>query len=77
MVTIGCGVVLVFVFVLRHLGMDPFLSVPRLLVFRIAIIYVPGLLLLMLANVAFTVLYLEAKGAEERDLMQSNTTPGY
>ena len=74
MVTIGCCVLMVIVVVLRHLGMDPFLSGPGLFLFRIVIMYVPGLLLLVLANIAFTLLYLEAKGREARELLQRNTT---
>jgi hypothetical protein len=76
MVTIGCCVLMIVVVVLRHLGLDPFLSGPRLFLFRLPIMYLPGLLLLVLANIAFTLLYLEAKGAEERDLMQRNTAAG-
>jgi hypothetical protein len=54
------------VVVLRVYGLDHFLpsSGPALFAARFGITYVPALFVLLLANISFTLLYLEARGAE-------------
>jgi hypothetical protein len=66
LLTIASGAVMVMVVALRVSGLDQFLpgSGPALFAARFGVTYVPALFVLLLANISFTLLYLEAREAE-------------
>jgi hypothetical protein len=66
LITFLCAVVIAAVVVLMAIGIDPFLTISgvALLALRFAIIYVPVLLLMVLANVGFTLIYFAVRRAE-------------
>ena len=66
LITIACGALMLVVVALRIIGVDQFLSGSGLIVIaaRLGLMYIPGLLLLVLANICFTLLYMEARSAE-------------
>jgi hypothetical protein len=66
LITIACCAFLIVVVVLRIIGVDQFLSGSGLIIIaaRLGLMYIPGLLLLVLANICFTLLYVEARNAE-------------
>ena len=68
LLTLACTAVMIFVTVLRIFGLDRFLTGAPATTFalRFAVMYIPGLLLLVLANICFTLLYLHARGAEAK-----------
>jgi hypothetical protein len=66
LITLASSILIVIVIVLRINGLDRFLSGSPATMFgmRIALTYIPSLLILVLANICFTLLYREARGAE-------------
>lgn len=66
LLTLASCALMVIMVALRAYGLDPFLPSSGLALFamRFAVTYVPSLLVLVLANICFTLLYLEARGAE-------------
>lgn len=66
LISIACCVFMIVVAALRIVGIDQFLSGSRTMVIatRLGLMYIPGLLLLVLANICFTLLYMEARNAE-------------
>jgi hypothetical protein len=60
-----CCAILVLVVALRVYGLDQFLPGSGLAMFatRFAVTYIPAVFVLLLANICFTLLYLEASGA--------------
>jgi hypothetical protein len=66
LVTLASGALLLLIVALRIVFLDRLLpgSVKALFPIRFAIAYVPGLLVLVLANIAFTLLYGQARAAE-------------
>ena len=65
LITIACCALMLVAVALRMIGVDQFLSGSGLMVIaaRLGLMYIPGLLLLVLANICFTLLYLEARDA--------------
>src|SRR4029077_12655009 len=76
LVTIASGALLLLIVALRIVLLDRFLpgSMKALFAIRFAITYVPGLLVLVLANIAFTLLYGQARAAET-PLVRDGPTP--
>ncbi len=66
LVTLTSGALLLLIVALRIVFLDRFLpgSMKALFAIRFAITYVPALLVLILANIAFTLLYGQARAAE-------------
>lgn len=66
LIVIASGAVMVMVVALRVYGLDQFLPGSGLGMFatRFGVMYVPALFVLLLANITFTLLYLEAHGVE-------------
>jgi hypothetical protein len=66
LVALSSGALLLLVLALRIVFLDRLLpgSTKALFPIRFAIAYVPGLLVLILANIAFTLLYGQARAAE-------------
>jgi hypothetical protein len=62
----GSAALIVLVVLLRATGLDRLVpgNTTQVLAFRFAMMYLPGLLVLILANVGFSVLYVEASGKE-------------
>jgi hypothetical protein len=62
----GSASLTILVVLLRFIGLDRLVSgnTTQVLAFRYALIYLPGLLVLILANLCFTLLYGEANGME-------------
>lgn len=62
----GSAVLMVLVVLLRATGLDRLVpgNTTQVLAFRFALMYLPGLLVLILANVGFSILYMEARGKE-------------
>lgn len=62
LITVGAVVLIVITVVVRIVGLDQFLTGPPALHFgmRVAISYVPALLVLVLANICYMLLYLDA-----------------
>jgi hypothetical protein len=66
LLVLGSAALMVLVVMLRATGLDRLVSgnATMVLAFRYALIYLPGLLVLILANIGFTLLYLEARKEE-------------
>ena len=66
LITMACCALMIVVVALRIIGVDQFLSGSGKMVIatRLGLMYIPGLLLLVLANICFALLYVEARNAE-------------
>lgn len=62
----GSAVLMVLLVLLRAAGLDRLVpgTTTQVLAFRYVLMYLPGLLVLILANVGFSILYVEARGKE-------------
>jgi hypothetical protein len=73
---VACVALMGLALTLRVLLLDSLITGPqmRVLAIRMMMIYVPGLLVLILANICFTLLYLEARAKETSSSHQDTAT---
>jgi hypothetical protein len=78
LLTLACTAMMILVTVLRIFGLDRFLTGAPATMFalRFAVMYIPGLLLLVLANICFTLVYMHARGAEAKAAVASGPQSG-